>query len=193
VNPISTELALAGAFGVVFVVTLLVLAIKFPRPTAFQYMVFRVILAIAVAGIAPFIPGLLQVEAGTSVKAGGAIAVFVIVYFFSPAKLVLTNTQVDLPALVRAWEGVRAPNVAEPAKDLDMAHRALNAMKLVSWYWKNGSKDEKQLIRAESFAPYEQWFSVLDSNPIQMSDGKSSKEHLADELQTTYLEMKSHA
>jgi len=192
-SPISAELIFAGAFGVVFIVTLIVLAINFPRPTPFQYTVFRVILAIAVAGIAPFIPGLLQVEVGSYVKAGGAIAVFVIIYFFSPAKLVLASTQADLPALMKAWEGIRAPNIVDLNKDKDMAHRAINAMKLISWYWKQGTQQEKSLIRDESFKPYEQWFSALDSNPITMSDGRSSKEHLDGELRTTYMEMKAYA
>jgi hypothetical protein len=191
VNAISTELVAAGSFGVIFIVTLLVLSIKFPRPTPYQYTVFRVILAISVAGIAPFIPGLLEVKVSDFVRAGGAIAVFVIIYFFSPAKLVANSQGVDLPALVRAWEGIRAPNLRQP--DPDMAHRALNAMKLVSWYWLRGTPEEKSLIRSESFTPYEQWFSVLDSLDIQMSDGKSSKTHLDGDLRQTYEEMKAYA
>jgi len=79
-------------FGVVFVVALLVLAVVFPEPSPFQYTVFRIVLALAAAGIAAFIPGFLEVEVGSVVKAGGAIAVFVVVYFFSPAGLVATPT-----------------------------------------------------------------------------------------------------
>ena len=41
-----------------------------------------------VSGVAAVIPGFLTVNVSNWVKAGGAIAVFVIVYFFSPAKLV---------------------------------------------------------------------------------------------------------
>lgn len=189
-NAISTELAAAGSFGVIFIVTLLVLTIKFPHPTPFQYTVFRVILAISVAGIAPFIPGLLEVTVSNFIKAGGAIAVFVIIYFFSPAKLVANSQAVDLPALVKVWEGIRAPNLNQP--DRDMAHRALNAMKLVSWYWRRGAPAEKSLIRNESFTPYEQWFSVLDAMDIQMADGKSSKAHLDGELRQIYEEMKAY-
>lgn len=74
-------------FGCVFVATLLVVAMFFPAPTPFQYMVFRIVLALAAAGIAAMIPGFINVSAGRAVRAGGAIAVFVIVYFFSPAKL----------------------------------------------------------------------------------------------------------
>jgi hypothetical protein len=76
-------------FGVVFIITLLILAARFPDPTPFQYTVFRIVLALAAAGIAAFIPGFLDVKVSTFVAAGGAFAVFVIVFFFSPAKLVV--------------------------------------------------------------------------------------------------------
>ena len=69
------------AFGATFVTALLVRAVVFPEPTPFQYTVFRIVLALAAAGIAAF---------KTIVRAGGALAVFVIVYFFSPAGLVVT-------------------------------------------------------------------------------------------------------
>jgi hypothetical protein len=187
---IPAEKVAAGTFGLIFIVTMIVLAIRFPNPTPFQYTTFRVILALAAAGIAPFIPGLLEVQVSTAVKAGGAIAVFVIVYFFSPAKLVTTSTAVDLPALVKAWQGIRAPG--SPPIDADMAHRALNAMNLVEWYWSKGSSSEKRLIKDEAFGPYEQWFSVLDANPIQISDGRSSREHLNGKLRTAYTEMKAY-
>jgi len=76
-------------FGVAFVITLLVLAARFPHPTPFQYAVFKSVLALAAAGIAAFIPGFLDVKVSTFLAAGGAFAVFAVVYFFSPAKLVV--------------------------------------------------------------------------------------------------------
>lgn len=75
-------------FGVVFVVALLGLAISFPEPTAFQYTVFRIVLALAVSGVVAFVPGFIEVDVNRWLRAGGAIAVFVIIYFFSPANLV---------------------------------------------------------------------------------------------------------
>jgi hypothetical protein len=76
------------AFGVAFIITLLVLAAKYPNPTSFQYTVFRIVLALAAAGIGAFLPGFLDVQVSTSIRAGGALAVFIVVYFFSPAQLV---------------------------------------------------------------------------------------------------------
>lgn len=80
----------AGAygFGVLFVVVMLSIAIGVPNPTAFQYTVFRIVLALTAAGVASMIPGFINVQVGNWVRAGGAIAVFVVVYFFSPANLV---------------------------------------------------------------------------------------------------------
>jgi hypothetical protein len=83
----SVERYLAFGFGVVFVVVLLVLATRYPNPTPFQYTVFRIVLALASGGVAAMIPGFLAVEISTWLRAGGALAVFVIVYFYSPAGL----------------------------------------------------------------------------------------------------------
>jgi hypothetical protein len=87
----AAERLLAFSFGVIFVIVLLVLAIVFPNPTQFQYAVFRIVLALAAGGVASMIPGFLSAQVGTWVRAGGALAVFVVVYFYSPAQLV-TNS-----------------------------------------------------------------------------------------------------
>jgi hypothetical protein len=82
---------LAFFFGLCFVAAALVLAICFPDPTAFQYTVFRIVLALAAAGVAGVIPGMirLKVQPGTAllIHAGGALAVFVMVYLLAPAAL----------------------------------------------------------------------------------------------------------
>jgi hypothetical protein len=98
---------------VVFVVALLVLAIAFPNPTPFQYNVFRIILALAAAGFAATIPGFISVEIGTWLRAGGALAVFAIVYFYNPAQIV---AQPSGPSLS---QGAAVPTVvARPAETL---------------------------------------------------------------------------
>ena len=81
---------LAFVFGVTFVVVLIFLAVAIPDPTSFQYTIFRVILALAASGIAVMIPGFLQVTISNWLRAGGALGVFVVVYFFNPASLVVT-------------------------------------------------------------------------------------------------------
>jgi hypothetical protein len=76
---------------VVFVAILLILAIFFSTPTPFQYLVFKTVLSLAAAGIAAMVPGFLQVSLATWLRAGGALAVFVIVYFYNPAHLVVSE------------------------------------------------------------------------------------------------------
>ena len=83
----SAQQSTAFAFGAVLVGLLLGIAFLCPSPTPFQYTVFRIVLALAAAGAAAMIPGFISVEVGAAVRAGGAIAVFVVVYFFSPAAL----------------------------------------------------------------------------------------------------------
>jgi hypothetical protein len=88
------QASVAFVFGVSFIIALLVLALKHPNPTAFQYTVFRIVLSLAAAGAAAMIPGFINVEfspiQGFLISAGGATAVLVIVYFFDPARLVAT-------------------------------------------------------------------------------------------------------
>jgi len=77
----------AFAFGVAFVVVLLLLAVRYPNPTPFQYTVFRIVLALAAGGVAAMIPGFLTLAVSNRIRASGALAVFVVVYFYSPAEL----------------------------------------------------------------------------------------------------------
>jgi hypothetical protein len=85
------QVTVAFVFGLVFVITLIVLAIKFPKPTPFQYTIFRSVLALAAAGIAAMVPGFLTINLSETnkflISAGGALGVFVIVFFFNPARL----------------------------------------------------------------------------------------------------------
>ena len=81
------EKILAFVFGVIFVVVLLYAAFAVPNPTAFQYTVFRIVLALAAAGVAGMFSGFLNIKISNWLKAGGALAVFAIVYFYAPAAL----------------------------------------------------------------------------------------------------------
>lgn len=88
---LTLQIVIAFVFGVIFVVTMLMIAIYFPKPTPFQYNVFRVVFALAAAGIAAMIPGFINLtinpSVGLLIRAGGALAVFIIVFFFNPAPL----------------------------------------------------------------------------------------------------------
>ncbi len=83
-----SNLNLAFRFGVVFIVVILVIALFIPCPTTNQAMTFRIVLAIAVAGVAAMIPGFFKFKYKQLVSAGGALAVFGFTYLFNPATLV---------------------------------------------------------------------------------------------------------
>lgn len=82
-------------FGVVFVVVLLVIAVSVPSPTEFQFFVFRIVLALVAAAIGAFLPGSLNVQSHiqnpayrNTIRAGGAVAFFVIVYLINPPRFI---------------------------------------------------------------------------------------------------------
>jgi hypothetical protein len=77
---------MAYLFGAVFCTVLLVVAVLIPDPTPTSMFIFRVVLSIAAGGIGAVIPGLLQVDI-PYVRAGGALALTVVVYFFNPPHL----------------------------------------------------------------------------------------------------------
>jgi hypothetical protein len=73
--------------GAAFIVGMILIALKVPTPTVFQYFVFRSVLSVAIAGFAAFIPGFLEVRIKPWIHATGAIGVFVVVYILNPAQL----------------------------------------------------------------------------------------------------------
>jgi len=83
--------AIAALSGALFIIAMIILAIAFPTPTSFQYLVFRVVLSLAAAGVAAAIPGMIEIKAEANTKffihAGGAVAVFFIVFKLAPAGL----------------------------------------------------------------------------------------------------------
>jgi hypothetical protein len=74
--------------GVAFLGVLLVIAILKPQPTSFQYDIFRTVLALAGGMVATVMLGFIEVSFGKWLKAGGGLAVFAVLYFLNPAKLV---------------------------------------------------------------------------------------------------------
>ena len=88
---ISTDKILAFVFGVVFIVVLLLVAVFDRNPTPLAIFIYRVILALAAAGIGAVIPGMIDVNVAPVIRAGGAVALFIIIYWFRPADLVAQN------------------------------------------------------------------------------------------------------
>ena len=85
------QLVTGLAVGIMFSLIILGLVVFIPSPTPAQFFVFRGSFATALAAIAAIIPGLLNVESrfqDFSVRASGAIAVFVLVWLLNPPALI---------------------------------------------------------------------------------------------------------
>ena len=77
--------------GLIFLVAILVIAVFTPDPSRFQVYVFRVVMALAAAAFGATIPGFLKINfplwGKGAIAAGGALALFVIVYRINPPAL----------------------------------------------------------------------------------------------------------
>ncbi|MCZ6654320.1 MAG: AAA family ATPase [Planctomycetota bacterium] len=101
----------AFVFGSVFVIAMLTIGcvIAFRKnPTdvpPFAMLIFRVVLALAAAGVAATLPGFLEIESNVAefgLRAGGALAVFVLIYLTNPPviaqqRVVKSGTQLVTP------------------------------------------------------------------------------------------------
>jgi hypothetical protein len=80
---------LAFAFGCVFVTVVLALAFMGNSLDDRRFEILRIVLALAGGGVGGVIPGFLDLnmKAGTkwALRAGGGLAVFIVLYFWSPA------------------------------------------------------------------------------------------------------------
>src|SRR4051812_13585528 len=88
---------LAFSFGIIFIAILLIVAVLIPEPSATSYTVFRIVLALAAAGVGAVLPGFISINVGGWLRAGGAIALFVIVYFFAPAPVSPIEKKIEPP------------------------------------------------------------------------------------------------
>ena len=106
----TADVVLVAIAGAIFILGCIVLAIKFPLPTAFQFFVFRTVLALSAAAGAAAIPGFLSISTdlpGLAIRAGGALAVFVLVYRLNPAALIaLEVSEQDVHSIVETLRSI---------------------------------------------------------------------------------------
>src|SRR4051812_16442560 len=85
------DIWLAYVFGCSAVAAVLWLAFRTDNLTDQQFQILRIVLALAGGGVGAVVPGILDLtlNAGTklALRAGGALAVFVVLYFWSPVYL----------------------------------------------------------------------------------------------------------
>jgi len=123
----GAEQWIAFGFGALLLIALLLIALKLKYPTDFQYLIMRVLLALASACVAIFITGFLRVQIKHFIEAGGALAVFVIVYFRAPAALPQAAKWIELK---EAWKELRDIHEEPERVNQDDAVHAINAVNL---------------------------------------------------------------
>ena len=121
------DIWLPAAIGLLLLLLLLYVAGTNPNPSPFQIRLYLVLLALASASFAALIPGLLRVALdgpGVGIRAAGALAVFVLVFFYEPAQSSLADS-IDV--------GLKSP---EPA--VISACKKFTSVKALGW--KSGHK-----------------------------------------------------
>lgn len=88
------QLVTSVLIGVFALSSSVVIAFLVPEPSATQEFILRGLFAISLASIASIIPGFINVETGArggaayfGIYAGGAIAIFVLIWMFNPPKI----------------------------------------------------------------------------------------------------------
>lgn len=87
-KPILWEKIAGFVFGILFVCAILTLNVFIPHPSLSQQETFKIVLALSAAGFGGVLAGFLNVKgefAKFSVRAGGALALFFVVFFLSPS------------------------------------------------------------------------------------------------------------
>jgi hypothetical protein len=82
---IDIKALIAFVFGAIFIITILVFATVVKTPSPAEIWTYRVILALAAAGVAAILPGFIDIKYKTAVQAGGALGIFVLVLLMFPA------------------------------------------------------------------------------------------------------------
>ena len=92
------QLITSLSVGCVALILSVVIALMLPNPTAYQAFILRGLFAISLASIASIIPGFLNLETGAKsaagyfgIYAGGAIAIFVLIWLVNPPEISDSN------------------------------------------------------------------------------------------------------
>ncbi len=86
---IGSQLSFWVGLGITLLI--LLLSLFLPCPTASQFQLFRIALAIGIASFAGSLPGFFKIAPNVVVKVGTGLAVFLICYFTNPATIVIKD------------------------------------------------------------------------------------------------------
>lgn len=165
--------------GLVILITLLIIFI--PCPSSAQYEVFHAILALCIAGLGAIIPGFLKVEYKGLLQAGGAMGLFVLVFWGGPdlpiAEGKCANEAFDLVLRLKPEKpNPEYPNLAEAQLWLwvgdDWEKKDITGDQVVEF--KNlspnlhGKKAEIKLIAQHYRLPFDSIPLLPDTRPIKL-------------------------
>ncbi len=114
------------SFGAVLILLLLWMVRTRPNPTAAEYTFTRIVLALACSCAAVVVSGFIEVTISGFVKAGGALAVFVIVFFYQPAALQGTDEWRELRVIWRGRRDIQADPAMANQDDVALAIQTVN-------------------------------------------------------------------
>ena len=99
--------------GTVFVLLILLITVLGGQPSPEQFTIYRIVIALGGAGFAVALTGQLEVMIpllrNGLIKATAGFAVFVILYFFSPAALVVDDGELEVRQMRIEYQGGRDP------------------------------------------------------------------------------------
>lgn len=75
-------------FGVIFLSVILWLILQQKNPSNFQKQILLVVLSVSAAAVATGISGFIHLSLNGVVRCGGGMAIFIIVYFINPVKII---------------------------------------------------------------------------------------------------------
>jgi len=121
----------AIAFFAAILLIGVVLYLVFSRPDLNndQRFFLRITMALAAAGFAAFIPGFLQIDLPIGVRAGGAIAVFAIVYLLDPPTRIQPDERPSHQGSLGALYDALNANVSSKEFALTLANERRNELR----------------------------------------------------------------
>jgi hypothetical protein len=102
--------------GLVLLGVALYLSTRFQAPTALQSLVLRILVALGAAVAASSLAGSIGIELPTGIKAGGSLAVFVLILYFNPPDQVRVAMGLPLGNSSSTTSTVSVPVQAPPSK-----------------------------------------------------------------------------
>ena len=84
---------IAAIIGVAFIIALLLLAFLIPTPSASQYEIFRIVLALAAAGFAAILPGTISAKFSLGNWCGWVVSDICYCIFFLASQVGFWNTK----------------------------------------------------------------------------------------------------